>query len=127
MYLYALSIYIYIFIATAHQCPRITLSSLFAGDVLDYHNNSCYERVSTRRTWNEAERDCIRKGGHLLDIGSAQEETYIKQFLSRTDSQHAVWIGLHDQGHEETFTWTTGKTVNVRDLHSVTRDANGQC
>ena len=47
----------------------------------------------------------------MVQIGSAQEEAVVSHFLSHIDSQHAVWIGLHDQGHEETFTWTSGETV----------------
>ena len=97
------------FLGSYHACPPNVISSVRSeGGSLELYGTSCYERVSQRLTWNAAERDCEYKGGHLVHIGSPQEEAAISQFLSHTDSQHAVWIGLHDQGHEETFTWTSG-------------------
>ena len=78
------------------------------GGHLAQYDQKCYVRVPTRETWAYANRDCKGSGGHLLQIGSSQEEAFIQRFLTNVDSQHAVWIGLHDQGHEETFTWTSG-------------------
>ena len=60
-----------------------------------------------------------------MQIGSSQEEAAIRQFLSHVDSQHSVWIGLHDQGHEETFTWTSGET-NVTRLFGKMSHAMGK-
>ena len=74
-----------------------------------HDDKKCYERVPSYRTWGSAENDCRRKGGHLLTINDAQEETFILQFLARFHLQQQVWIGLHDSGHEETFTWTSGQ------------------
>ena len=98
------------------------------GGYLERYGTSCYERVPQRRTWNDANGDCKRKGGHLVQIGSAQEEAAISHFLSHIDSQHAVWIGLHDQGHEETFTWTSGKILRLftksKSFRSTERNAS---
>lgn len=78
------------------------------GNDLGQYGTSCYEHIAVRKTWHSADQDCRRKGGHLLQIRDPQEESYIQTFLTRVDSQHAIWIGLHDQGHEESFTWTSG-------------------
>ena len=90
-------------------CPQSVRDGLRSGGGhLAQYDQRCYLRVPTRETWNYANRDCEGRGGHLLHIGSSQEEAFIQRFLVAVDSQHAVWIGLHDQGHEETFTWTSG-------------------
>ena len=78
------------------------------GGHLAQYDTRCYERVSMRSTWDSAEKDCKSKGGHLLQIGSSEEEMYIQKFLDHVDSRHAVWIGLHDKRHEEKFSWTSG-------------------
>ena len=72
------------------------------------YDSSCYEWFNIGASWTHAESDCITHGGHLVQIGDAQEEAYIQQFFQAHDSQHAIWIGLHDRGHEEFFTWTSG-------------------
>ena len=59
-------------------------------------------------SWYHAEYACKNNGGHLVQIGDAQEEEFIKQFMAAHDSRHAIWIGLHDREQEETFTWTSG-------------------
>ena len=48
-------------------------------------------------------------GGHLVQIKDASEEGFIQWFLNKHDPRHAIWIGLYDIGHEETFKWTSGK------------------
>ena len=97
------------FQGSVRNCPSLLVSAVNReGGHLAYYNQHCYERVPQLRTWAYAEQDCIRKGGHLVQIGSAQEQVFIQQFLANFHLQHQVWIGLHDRGHEETFTWTSG-------------------
>ena len=50
----------------------------------------------------------MTNGGHLVQIKDANEEHFIQQFMNNHDSQHAIWIGLYDLGHEEMFKWTSG-------------------
>ena len=98
-------------LGSVNDCPWNVFSAVNSErGHMERYGKRCYERVPQRRTWDEANADCRRKGGYLVQIGSSQEEAAIGQFLSHVDSQHAVWIGLHDQGHEETFTWTSGET-----------------
>ena len=98
-------------IGPINVCPRILVSAIrIEGGYLERYGTSCYEGVPQRRTWNDANADCIRKGGNLVQIGSPQEEAAIIHFLFHIYSTPTVWIGLHDQGHEETFTWTSGET-----------------
>lgn len=77
-------------------------------NTLAQYGNSCYEWVNQRSSWTHAESNCRHHGGHLLQINDAQEEAFIQKFMTSHDSQHAIWIGLYDIGHEETFKWTSG-------------------
>ena len=97
------------FTGNLNLCPsKLPIFSNFDNGDLGQYDKSCYERVPNRVNWNSAEIDCKNKGGHLLHIGNSGEEAYVLKFLSGVDSQHAVWIGLHDQGHEDNFTWASG-------------------
>ena len=91
-------------------CPRNIIPNAMkvSGHVAQY-GKKCYERNSQRRTWDSAEQDCRSKGGHLLQIGTLQEETYIQMFFSQVDMQHVVWIGLHGNGYKDIFSWISGE------------------
>ena len=67
-------------------------------------------------SWFQAESSCNKNGGHLVQIADAREEEFITKFMKIHDSIHAVWIGLHDTDHEETFTWTSGNGLWLLNL-----------
>ena len=53
---------------------------------------SCYLVVENYWTWEEAEIDCIIKGGHLASIHSAAERSFVN---SLAPSNH-LWLGGTD-------------------------------
>lgn len=54
--------------------------------------SSCYRRKSSRKSWTAARSDCIRDGGDLVSINSADEEQFV---TSRLDaSAFDLWIGF---------------------------------
>ena len=75
---------------------------------LAQYGNSCYEWLTGRASWQHAENNCVTHGGHLVQIKDANEESFIQWFMNTHDPRHAIWIGLYDLGHEETFKWTSG-------------------
>ena len=75
---------------------------------LAQYGNSCYEWFTDDVSWEHAETNCKSHGGHLVQIKDVSEESFIQWFLNTHDPRHAIWIGLHDNWHEETFTWTSG-------------------
>ena len=111
------------------NCPSSLRSEVIKeGGQLAYYNQHCYERVPQLRTWYAAETDCQRKGGYLVQISDAQEQAFIQQFLSQVHLQHQVWIGLHDSGHEEIFTWISGDYhANKCTVDQRTVDQIGSC
>uniref|UniRef100_A0A8D2LD30 C-type lectin domain-containing protein n=1 Tax=Varanus komodoensis TaxID=61221 RepID=A0A8D2LD30_VARKO len=54
--------------------------------------SSCYWISSVTASWNNAQRDCERKQGHLVTINSPEEKVFVNQ---RKKPRH-TWIGLTD-------------------------------
>uniref|UniRef100_A0A8C3Y271 Neurocan core protein n=1 Tax=Catharus ustulatus TaxID=91951 RepID=A0A8C3Y271_CATUS len=61
----------------------------------------CYRYFSRRRSWEDAERDCRRRAGHLTSIHSQEEHAFINGF-----GHENTWIGLNDRIVEQDFQWT---------------------
>ena len=77
-------------------------------EILAQYGGSCYNIEPHSLSWVHAEKICQLHGGHLFHISSATENNFIYRLLD-TRYNHTVWMGLHDRGHEEQFTWTSGK------------------
>ncbi|XP_055286743.1 neurocan core protein [Moschus berezovskii] len=61
----------------------------------------CYRYFAHRRAWEDAERDCRRRAGHLTSVHSPEEHSFINSF-----GRENTWIGLNDRIVERDFQWT---------------------
>lgn len=95
--------------APIYVCPSNVQQGASRGSTKLFVNEQykmCYEMVIVPETWQNAENDCIKKGGHLVTISSATDEHIVYQYVRAYG--HETWIGLNDLKSEETFTWTSG-------------------
>ncbi|KAH1179811.1 hypothetical protein KIL84_005861 [Mauremys mutica] len=67
---------------------------------------SCYKHFAIRRSWEDAETQCRRYGGHLANIMTPEEQNFINN-----QYKEYQWIGLNDRTIEGDFQWSDGSPV----------------
>nr|XP_046254675.1 oxidized low-density lipoprotein receptor 1-like isoform X3 [Scatophagus argus] len=63
---------------------------------------TCYQVSSSKNSWDYANRDCKRKGAHLVTFSNKEEET----FLRNVGGAFNVWMGLRGDRLSYQWTWT---------------------
>ncbi|KAL2099694.1 hypothetical protein ACEWY4_004088 [Coilia grayii] len=102
--------------------------------------SSCYKlRSNLRKSWMAARTDCVREGGDLVSIGSAEEEQYV---IGRLDpSRFDLWIGYSTlacttiscqiQPNSTQFSWSDANSASYTNWGTNQPDlsdkANGLC
>ncbi|MBN3306653.1 CLC4F protein, partial [Amia calva] len=69
-----------------------------------YNNGSCYFFSTDAMNWTNSRDDCVRKGGHLVIIESKEEQTFLANYLRKTQDKK-YWIGLTDVVTEGVWLW----------------------
>ena len=70
-------------------------------------------------TWEEAEANAVKLGGHLVTINDSAENTFATEFVAASKN-HSAWIGLTDKESEGIFTWTSGENFTFSSWDSLT-------
>ncbi|XP_060109704.1 brevican core protein isoform X2 [Heteronotia binoei] len=78
----------------------------------DSFQGFCYKHFSTRRSWEDAETQCRSHGGHLANIMTPEEQTFIND-----QYKEYQWIGLNDRTIEGDFQWSDGSPVLYENWH----------
>ncbi|XP_033764206.1 brevican core protein-like [Pecten maximus] len=80
--------------------------------LVKFYRNSCLRFVSGDKSWNDADTDCRRHGGLLLQIHSQQDQDFVYESLKSLHwSDSGAWIGATDSGSEGHWRWSDGSRV----------------
>lgn len=71
--------------------------------------------------WSGAEAFAQTKGGHLVTINDAAENTWVNSMFN----QGSLFIGLNDVASEGTFVWSSGQPVTYTNWSGGEPDNNG--
>ncbi|XP_062503580.1 mucin-22-like isoform X2 [Corticium candelabrum] len=96
---------VFLVVLTLHTLSEV--SSCSSGWTLS--GSSCYRRFNTKKTWDNAEADCVKRGGHLVSIGSALENTLVYDIEGSNNSK-IVWIGIN-KDRSSKF-WSDGTDIS---------------
>merc|ERR1719365_55796 len=75
------------------------------------HPSGCYLFHGVKSSWYDSKRECKQSGGHLVEIGSREEQEALigeleRQGLMGYDAPvYGIWIGLTDIFHDGTWVW----------------------
>ncbi|XP_063002294.1 brevican core protein [Elgaria multicarinata webbii] len=78
----------------------------------DSFQGFCYKHFSTRRSWEDAETQCRKHGGHLANIMTPEEQSFINN-----QYKEYQWIGLNDRTIEGDFQWSDGSPLLYENWH----------
>ncbi|XP_033030568.1 brevican core protein isoform X4 [Lacerta agilis] len=78
----------------------------------DSFQGFCYKHFSTRRSWEDAETQCRKLGGHLANIMTPEEQNFINNRFKEYQ-----WIGLNDRTIEGDFQWSEGSPLLYENWH----------
>ncbi|MGB2824279.1 MAG: C-type lectin domain-containing protein [Phycisphaerae bacterium] len=69
--------------------------------------------IKNRRTWSEARTFCEQRGGHLITLGSKEEQNALGRTMLKTRTK-IVFIGLTGDWRTNAWAWVTGEPVSFR-------------
>ncbi|MBN2528987.1 MAG: trypsin-like peptidase domain-containing protein [Deltaproteobacteria bacterium] len=73
--------------------------------------------VATPRSWTDANADCANRGGHLVTIEDAAENSLVNDIMQAQGTSR-VWLGYTDEGHEGEWRWVTGEPAAYTNWNS---------
>uniref|UniRef100_A0A3B1J0M9 Asialoglycoprotein receptor-like 1 n=1 Tax=Astyanax mexicanus TaxID=7994 RepID=A0A3B1J0M9_ASTMX len=69
-----------------------------------FFKDKCYFASKLRKSWEDAEKNCVQRNAHLLVVNDAEEQDYISQVIEMGTN---FWIGLVER-EEGTWSWVDG-------------------
>ncbi|KAH3783655.1 uncharacterized protein LOC127842427 [Dreissena polymorpha] len=113
-------------------CPyKFLAESMYVNGTYPFFRQNghfCYELRNGSKTWNEAERDCHRRGGSLVSINTYSTFTLLEVFIQKMQPSYDYWIGLTNS--HSSWEWSNGDKFECSLTWSVegtTCNNNPQC
>lgn len=89
----------------------------YAGHIYEFYTLSESEWESGPITWEQAERRCEWKGGHLAVIESQAENDYLYTAMKQKEFENA-YFGYSDKETEGSWKWVNGEQSPYTNWHS---------
>lgn len=91
------------------------------------HNGHYYQLFDNSVSWEYAKAYCESKGGHLITITSADEQSAITSLISKfnTNTNITYWLGATDADEEGNWKWVTGEEWNYTNWNTNQPDDAG--
>ncbi|KAM9786867.1 secretory phospholipase A2 receptor-like isoform 2-T2 [Syngnathus typhle] len=104
-----------------YRYNRVETSFCDAGEFL--YKDSCYHFEGRRKTWQEAERFCKNKGGHLASLHSLVVGQFLFAHVRRDGQGWLAWLGLRKNNGN--FEWSDTSCPN--DVPWYNSDRSSEC
>ncbi|XP_070968456.1 C-type lectin domain family 4 member F-like isoform X3 [Oncorhynchus clarkii lewisi] len=96
-----------------NDCPQ----PMNCAEGWEYYGGKCYYFSPDKLTWAQSRDECITRGGHLVIIGSLEEQTFLDQKSGTkisTEPEDKFWIGLTDSINENEWLWVDNSSLSTR-------------
>ena len=81
----------------------------------EYGGHTYFAILGGQLSWEQAEAEAQRIGGHLVAINDAAENAFVTDFVrQRYGGDVYAWIGLNDHAQEGRFVWASGESSTYR-------------
>ncbi|XP_015227054.1 PREDICTED: macrophage mannose receptor 1-like [Cyprinodon variegatus] len=74
------------------------------------YNGHCFHLQRNTMSWPDAQRECRKEGGDLVNIRNVEDQSFVISQLGYA-SNDELWIGLNDRTTEGLFDWSDYTTV----------------
>ncbi|XP_052061897.1 protein crumbs homolog 1-like [Mytilus californianus] len=78
------------------------------------YDGKYYMFVENAINWNNAQQDCLSRGGRLAEVYSQNVGAWLRRQASRRGGS-GWWVGASDLAQEGVWTWTSGNQVEYTD------------
>ncbi|XP_020361216.2 asialoglycoprotein receptor 1 isoform X2 [Oncorhynchus kisutch] len=95
-----------------NDCPQ----PMNCAEGWEYYGGKCYYFSPDKLTWAQSRDECVTRGGHLVIIGSQEEQKFLDQKIGTkisTDPEDKFWIGLTDSINENEWLWVDNSSLST--------------
>nr|BAD83812.1 C-type lectin [Echidna delicatula] len=80
-----------------------------------YNNLRCFRYISDKKSWIDAEVNCVSIGGNLASECCEEDDNFMKELQKSAHGDGPFWIGLTDLHKENVWIWSDG--THIRYTH----------